>query len=158
MVADKEIREKRSITRRVFIDPSTPPTRSIIRLVLVFFISLLLVVSILFFAYLLSGLIFLAFLSIFFAYLIDPLVRVIRRPFKERNLEKLMPRSLAIILSYVLVFSVLGVGIAYLAPVVSEQAKELTKNVPEYAKSGQARLNDFNKRFRINDETQAKID
>jgi predicted PurR-regulated permease PerM len=157
-VADKEIREKRSITRRVFIDPSSPPTRSIVRLVLVFFISLLLVVSVLFLAYLLSGLIFLVFLSVFFAYLIDPLVRIIRRPFKERNLDKLMPRSLAILISYVMVFSVLGVGIGYLAPVVSEQAKELTKNVPDYVKSGQSRLNDFNKRFRINDETQAKID
>jgi predicted PurR-regulated permease PerM len=156
-VADKVIREKRSITRRIFIDPSSPPTRSIVRLVLVFFISLLLVVSVLFFAYLLSGLIFLVFLSIFFAYLVDPLVRAIRRPFKERNLEKLMPRSLAIIISYIVVFSVLGVGIAYLAPVVTEQAKELTQNIPNYLGSGQARINELNKRFRIPEETQKQI-
>jgi predicted PurR-regulated permease PerM len=156
-VADKETREKRSIARRVFLDPSSPPTRSIVRLVLVFFISLLLIVSVLFFAYLLSSLIFLVFLSIFFAYLIDPLVRLIRRPFKERNLEKLMPRSVAIIISYVMVFTVLGVGIAYLAPVVTEQAKDLTKNVPGYLDSGQSRLNELNRRFRVPEDTQKQI-
>ena len=156
-MADKETREKRSIARRVFLDPSSPPTRSIVRLVLVFFISLLLIVSVLFFAYLLSSLIFLVFLSIFFAYLIDPLVRLIRRPFKERNLEKLMPRSVAIIISYVMVFTVLGVGIAYLAPVVTEQAKDLTKNVPGYLDSGQSRLNELNRRFRVPEDTQKQI-
>jgi predicted PurR-regulated permease PerM len=156
-VTDKITREKRSITRRVFIDPSSPPTRSIVRAVLVFFISMLLVLGVAFFAYKLSGLIFLVFLSIFFAYLIDPLVRTIRRPFKERNLDKLMPRSLAIVISYVIVFSILGFGIANLAPVVSQQAKELTQNLPDYAKSGQSRLNDLSRRFRINEETQKQI-
>ncbi len=96
-------------------------------------------------------------LSIFFAYLIDPLVRVIRRPFKERNIDKIMPRSLAILIAYVFVFTVLGVGIAYLAPVVTEQAKELTKNVPNYLSSGQSRLNELNKRLRITEDTQKQI-
>jgi predicted PurR-regulated permease PerM len=156
-VADKETREKRSITRRVFLDSSSPPTRSVIRFWLFFFVLLVGFLGVLYFAYLLSGLIFLVFLSIFFAYLIDPLVRVIRRPFKERNLEKLMPRSLAIIISYVLVFTVLGVGIAYLAPVVTEQAKDLTKNVPGYLDSGQSRLNELNQRFRVPEDTQKQI-
>jgi predicted PurR-regulated permease PerM len=156
-VADKEIREKRSTARRVFLDPSSPPTRSVIRLVLVFLISLLLFAGILFLAYQLSGLIFLVFLSIFFGYLIDPLVRAIRQPFKERNLEKLMPRSLAILISYIIVFTILGAGIAYLAPLVSEQAKDLTKNIPDYLKSGQSGFNDLNRRLRIPEETQKQI-
>ncbi|HEY0458145.1 MAG TPA: AI-2E family transporter [Pyrinomonadaceae bacterium] len=156
-MADKEIREKRSTARRVFLDPSSPPTRSVIRLVLVFLISLLLFAGILFLAYQLSGLIFLVFLSIFFGYLIDPLVRAIRQPFKERNLEKLMPRSLAILISYIIVFTILGAGIAYLAPLVSEQAKDLTKNIPDYLKSGQSGFNDLNRRLRIPEETQKQI-
>ena len=156
-MTDKITREKRSITRRVFIDPSSPPTRSIVRAVLVFFISMLLVLGVAFLSYRLSGLIFLVFLSVFFAYLIDPLVRAIRRPFKERNLDKLMPRSVAIVIAYVVVFSILGFGIANLAPVVSQQAKELTQNLPEYVKSGQSRLNDFSRRFRITEETQKQI-
>jgi len=156
-VADKETREKRTTARRVFLDPSSPPTRSVIRVVLILFLLLLLFAGVIVAAYLLSSLIFLVFLSIFFSYLIDPLVRLIRRPFKERNLEKIMPRSLAILISYIIVFTILGVGIAYLAPIVSEQAKELTKNVPSYLSSGQSRLNELNKRFRIPEETQKQI-
>lgn len=156
-MADKETREKRTTARRVFLDSSSPPTGSVIRFWLFFFILLIVFLGVLYFAYLLSSLIFLVFLSVFFAYLIDPLVRVIRRPFKERNLEKIMPRSLAILISYIIVFTILGFGIAYLAPVVSEQAKELTKNVPGYLSSGQSRLNELNKRFRIPEETQKQI-
>ena len=156
-MADKETREKRTTARRVFLDPSSPPTRSVIRVVLILFLLLLLFAGVIVAAYLLSSLIFLVFLSIFFSYLIDPLVRLIRRPFKERNLEKIMPRSLAILISYIIVFTILGVGIAYLAPIVSEQAKELTKNVPSYLSSGQSRLNELNKRFRIPEETQKQI-
>jgi predicted PurR-regulated permease PerM len=157
-VADKEAREKRLTARRVFLDASTPSNWAVVRVVLIAF-TVWYVAS--FFQNILSSLKYLFFLivlSIFFAYLIDPLVRAVRRPFKERNLEKLMPRSLAIIISYVIVFSVLGVGIAYLAPIVSEQGKELAKNAPSYVSAGQARLNDLNKRLRLSDETQKKID
>ena len=156
-MANKEVREKRTTARRIFIDPSSPQISSIVRFWLICFILLILFLGLLFFTYQLSSLIFLVFLSIFFAYLIDPLVRFIRRPFKERNLEKLMPRSLAIIISYIIVFTILGIGIANLAPIVSFQAKELTKNVPTYLSSGQSQLHDLNKRFRIPDETQKQI-
>ena len=157
-MADKDAREKRSITRRIFLDPATPPTRSIIRFWLFFFVLLLAFLGVLYFIFLLQGLIFLVFLSVFFAYLIDPLVRAVRRPFKERNLEKLMPRPLAIVIAYVVVFTVLSVGIAYLAPLVSEQAKDLTRNGPDYVKSAQSRLNELNRRFRLSEDTQKKID
>jgi predicted PurR-regulated permease PerM len=156
-VADKKIREKRLTARRVFLDPSTPSNWTVVRVVLLTFVVWYFAS---FFATLLSSLSYLFFLivlSIFFAYLIDPLVKLIRRPFKERNLSKLMPRSLAIVIAYILVFAVLGIGIASLAPIVSGQAKELTKNVPGYLNSGQARLNDLNQRFRIPEETQKQI-
>ena len=39
-----------------------------------------------------------------------------------RNLDKLMPRSLAIGLAYLIVFAVVGVAISYLAPRVANQA------------------------------------
>jgi len=68
-----------------------------------------------------------------------------------------MPRSMAIVIAYVFVFSVLGIGISSLAPIVTVQAKELAKNVPGYLNSGQSRLNDLNQRFRIPEETQKQI-
>jgi predicted PurR-regulated permease PerM len=156
-VADKKTREKRLTARRVFLDPSTPTSWTVVRVVLLTFIIWYFAS---FFAALLASLSYLFFLivlSIFFAYLIDPLVKLIRRPFKERNIERIMPRSLAIVIAYIFVFSILGVGIASLAPVVTEQAKELTKNVPTYLSSGQGRLNDLNRRFQIPEETQKQI-
>ncbi len=156
-MADKQIREKRLTARRVFLDPSTPSNWTVVRVVLLTFIVWF---CSSFFATLLSSLSYLFFLiilSIFFAYLIDPLVKLIRRPFKERHIEKLMPRPLAILIAYIVVFTILGIGIASLAPVVSEQAKELTKNVPGYLNSGQARLKDLNQRFRVPEETQKQI-
>jgi len=64
----------------------------------------------------LASLFFLVVLSIFFAYLIDPLVRFIRRPFKARGIDRFMPRSLAIVISYLIVFSIVGFAIANIAP------------------------------------------
>jgi len=55
-------------------------------------------------------------LAIFFAYLINPLVELIRKPFAG-SYPRLMPRSLAIGLSFLLVFSVLAIGIYYLVSV-----------------------------------------
>ncbi len=159
-MAEKNIREKRTTVRRVFLDPSTPSSWTVVRVVLVAFF----VWYIADFAQnLLSSLkylFFLLILSIFFAYLIDPLVRAIRRPFKERNREKIMPRSVAILIAYVLVFTIVGLAIANFEPKVVDQAKEFVVNLPGYAASFQDSVKEFNTRFdnvRIPDELQAKI-
>jgi predicted PurR-regulated permease PerM len=105
-------------------------------------------------------LIFLVILSIFFAYLLNPLVSLIRRPFKNRHLEKLMPRSVAIVLAYLIVFITLGVSISYLAPRVAEQARQLTNNVPYYTASIQTWVKGMNNRFeryKLPDEIQDEI-
>ena len=159
-MADKITREKRTTARRVFLDPSTPSSWTVARVVFVAFIVWYIAN---FFQNILSSLknlFFLIILSIFFAYLIDPLVRLIRRPFKERNLEKLMPRPLAIVITYILVFTILGVAIASFAPKAIEQAKEFAINLPGYAASFQERTKEMNTGFdklRIPEEFQAKI-
>jgi len=107
-----------------------------------------------------ASLFFLVVLSVFFAYLIDPLVRLIRRPFKDRGIEKWMPRSFAIVLAYLFVFTVLGIAIANIAPRVVDQAKEFGANIPAYGQSLRARGNELNQRFdrlRIPDEVQNEI-
>jgi predicted PurR-regulated permease PerM len=103
-------------------------------------------------------------LSIFFAYLIDPLVKFIRRPFKERNLEKIMPRWAAILIAYLFVFSIFGVAIANLAPRLTQQGADFAQNLPTYAKSIQEQISDLNHRFEqlnisqeIQDEINKKI-
>ncbi len=159
-MAEKEVRERKQTARRVFLDPSTPSSWSVARVVLIAFIvwngaDFLTdkVTS-------LSNLFFLLILSIFFAYLIDPLVKLIRRPFKERHLEKIMPRPLAIVIAYAVVFTVLGVAISNIAPKAANQARDFANNLPNYASNFQQRLNEFNRRFenyQIPPDIQEKI-
>ena len=128
-MAEKQVRERKQTARRVFLDPSSPSIISIVRVVI---ITLLLIAVFDFTKSILSSLTYLFFmivLAIFFAYIIEPLVKFIRLPFKERNLDKLMPRSLAIAVAYVFVFGILGLAIAYSAPLISGQAKEFAKNI-----------------------------
>lgn len=136
-MAEKNIRELKQTARRVFLDPSTPSTQSILRVVLVVFLGILLVGMFGAMLYWLKSLIFLVILSIFFAYLLNPLVSLLRTPFKTRHLERYMPRSLAIVLAYLVVFISLGIAISYLAPRITEQIRQLAGNVPAYTASVQ---------------------
>ncbi|HRI03996.1 MAG TPA: AI-2E family transporter [Pyrinomonadaceae bacterium] len=145
---------------RVVLDPSSPSLRSILRVVIVTLIILFVAGSVQTILSSIASLFFLVILSVFFAYLIDPLVRLIRRPFKDRGIEKWMPRSLAIVIAYLLVFTVLGIAIANIAPRVVDQAKEFGANIPSYGQSLRARANELNQRFdrlRIPDEVQNEI-
>ncbi len=108
----------------------------------------------------LSYLFFLLVLSVFFAYLIDPLVKLIRRPFKARKLESFMPRPFAIIIAYAVVFLVLGAGIWGIAPLASQQGREFGANLPAYASNVRQAMTDLNRRFdrmRISEDIQNRI-
>src|SRR5215211_2196363 len=97
--------EKSEAIQRVSLVSSSPSARSIVRVVVI--VLLLLAVKD-FIGLVLSSLTFLFFmivLAIFFAYLINPLVELIRKPF-QGSYTRLMPQSLAIGLSFLLVFSV----------------------------------------------------
>jgi predicted PurR-regulated permease PerM len=158
-VAEKETREKKQTARRVFLDPSTPSFLSIVRVVIITLVLIAVFDSVKKILGSLTYFFFIIILSIFFAYLIEPLVKLIRKPFKERGLEKIMPRSLAIAISYILVFGVLGIAIAYTAPLITAQAKALTEN-NALATSLQTQIKDLNRRLdrmRVSDEIQADI-
>lgn len=134
--------------KTVVLDPSTPSFPTIFRVVV---ITLLIIAVVNFLGNTLTSLknlIFLLILSVFFAYLLDPLIALIRRPFKARSLEKFMPRWAAIVIAYLIVFTVLGVGIANLAPRIGDQGAEFAKNFPEYATAAQEKFKSINERFR----------
>ncbi|HEY0049718.1 MAG TPA: AI-2E family transporter [Pyrinomonadaceae bacterium] len=159
-MAEKKVREMRLSARRVFLDPSTPPVLSIVRIVVI----TLLILAVADFAkgiiVSLTHLFFMVILAVFFAYLIEPLVKLIRQPFEERQRERFMPRPLAIAVAYILVFSILGIAIAWLAPLVNEQAKQLTANLPTYTSSIQSWVRDISTRFdryRIPEAIQTQI-
>ncbi|MCB1024859.1 MAG: AI-2E family transporter [Acidobacteria bacterium] len=150
----------RKTARRVFLDPSTPSFTSIARTVLITLLILFLAALTLGALYLLSFLILLIIVSIFVAYLFDPLVALIRGPFKARNIGHFMPRPLAIVISYVIVFGVLGIAIAYLAPMIGTQISQFAENLPNYAGFVQNWLDAVNTRYErlmISAEVQTQI-
>lgn len=135
-------------SRTVVLDPSTPSFPTIFRVVV---ITLIIIAAVNFLGNALSSLkhlIFLLILSVFFAYLLDPLIKLIRTPFKRRSLEKFMPRWAAIVIAYAVVFTVLGVGIGNLAPKIGDQGADFAKNFPEYATAAQEKFKALNDRFR----------
>ncbi|HEV7642614.1 MAG TPA: AI-2E family transporter [Pyrinomonadaceae bacterium] len=146
-MTEPEPQENNKIERRVFFDPSTPAVRSVGRVVIVTLVILQIAVLLGYLFYWLQNLILLVILSIFFAYLMDPLVKLIRQPFKQRNLEKWMPRWLAIIISYLTVFVVLLLAISYLAPLITQQFNEFAKNFPGYSEAIRGRLFELNERY-----------
>jgi len=153
-------RQARKNARRIFLDSSSPSIRSIVRVVLIVLLILFLAALVSVAFYLLSFLLFLIVLSIFFAYLLDPLVAVIRKPFEQRHLERLMPRPLAIVIAYLLVFSILGIAIANLLPLIATQIREFAENLPNYASLIENRITALNNRYEqlmISQDVQTQI-
>ena len=133
--------------QNITFDKSTPPIRSIVRVVLVTLLILAVAGFLTTLVSALTHLFFLIVLAVFFAYLISPLVETIRRPFENPSYDKYMPRAAAIGLAYLIVFLVLGIAITVLTPKLIEQGKQFSVNLPEYASSIQAKFNDLSKRY-----------
>ena len=145
---------------RVVLDPSSPTVRSIVRTTVVVLLFLFVGMQLEKLVGSLTYLFFLVVLAIFFAYLLSPLVNLIRKPFKDRAMERFMPRPLAIVIAYLLVLSAIGITVASIVPVASEQARELGRNLPAYGASIQRTFSDLNRRFdrlRIPEEMQARV-
>ncbi len=128
--------------------PAILPSSAVVRIVLITLLILYVAGLVTSLLSSLIHLIFLMVLSILFAYLIEPLVKLVQRPFESGNKSKYMPKSLAIALAYLIVFSVLGIGIALIAPLAVEQGKEFATNLPGYVTTLQGRVNSVNSRYR----------
>lgn len=146
--------------RTILLDPSWPSLTSVFRVVVLAMVLIFAGVYLRDILTALSYFFFLLVIAVFIAYLLAPLVNLIRRPFAGKRFDRLMPRPLAILLAYTLVFTALTVGVVSLAPQVAEQGKEFGNNLPAYASSIRRSFNDMNRRFdrlRIPEEVQAKI-
>lgn len=145
---------------RVVLDPSSPPVRSVVRTTVIVLLFLFVGVQLEKFVGALTYLFFLLVLSVFFAYLLYPLVNLLRKPFVERSRERWMPRPLAIVIAYLIVFSAIGVTVASIAPGAAEQGRELGRSLPAYGASIQRTYNDLSRRFdrlRIPEEMQTRV-
>lgn len=105
----------------------------------IFLLAGLLIVSWL--LYEIRTLLLLLILSIFFCYLIAPIVHVVEQPLYIGNRELRLPRTIALVLVYVLIGTALFVGFRLIWPPMSEQISELAKNMPKYAESAKNTTN-----------------
>ena len=124
-------KEAAATAAKAAVEAYGPPTRVILRVVFI----LLLVGALLWMLFKLTGILLLLVLSIFFAYLVSPLVVFLRRPrtFGERTIG--MPKIVAISLAYLLIFAVVVVAIYAVLPSLSNQYPEFATTARDYWKS-----------------------
>jgi len=91
--------------------------------------------------YQLSTVLLLLIVAIFFCYLVAPLVRLAEQPVYFRGRELKLPRSLAIVLVYLVIGLLLVLVTQLLSPLVSDQFELLKSQWPVYQKSA---TNTFN--------------
>lgn len=105
-----------------------PQSRAVLRVILI----VLAVAVVLWIVIKLTGVILLLILSIFFAYLVYPLVEFLRRPVRLGKREFSIPRTPAIALAYLLIVAVVVIGIYFLAPQLGNQFPEFTEQARSY--------------------------
>ncbi|MDQ2920599.1 MAG: AI-2E family transporter [Acidobacteriota bacterium] len=127
---------------RVATEASWSQTRVVLRIIII----ILIVAMTLWVVIKLTGVILLLVLSIFFAYLVSPLVEFLRRPIKISGRERAMPRVLAISLAYLIIVGAVVAAIYVLLPSLGNQFPEFAQQARGYWKSLGAstqRLNDY---------------
>lgn len=92
----------------------------------------------------LTGVLLMIVLAVFFAYLISPLVEMVRRPFKLRGQERTLPRYAAIGLVYLVLFGSLALTTWLLLPRIGSQLAEFARQAPVYLTSARARAESLN--------------
>src|SRR5438445_13102762 len=123
-------------------------TRAVLRILLL----LLAVAALLWVVYRLLTVILLVVISIFFAYLVAPLVDLVQRPIRFGSRERMMPRGLAIAIVYVALFFGIGAMIYFLAPQLAAQFPEVREQAVEYYRTisnSSQRLNQYFMQLRM---------
>ena len=86
-------------------------------------------------------LILLLVLSVFFAYLIAPIVTLFESPLYIARRELKLPRSAAILLVYMMVGAMLYISLQFLIPQLWDQISQLATNLPSYMASASSSIN-----------------
>ena len=105
------------------------PTRVILRVIFV----ILAVIAVLWIISKLTGIILLLILSIFFAYLVAPLVEFLRRPRHFGNRVVAIPKALAILLAYFILSASVVVAVYAILPSLGNQFPEFATQAKTYS-------------------------
>lgn len=119
-------------------------TRAVLRILLI----LLAFVGLLWVIYRLTGVLLLIVLSIFFSYLVAPLVDLVQRPMYIGGRARVMPRGLAIIIVYIVLFTGIGLAIYFLIPQLSAQFPEFKQQATAYFQKVRSSTESLNQYFR----------
>jgi predicted PurR-regulated permease PerM len=144
----KEAKQVAETAAVAVAEASWPQTRAVLRIIFI----ILAVFAMLWILRAITGVILLIVLSVFFAYLIAPLVEFAHRPFKVRGREHLVPRVVAIAIVYLVLFGSLGIVLYFLLPQIGTQITDFAKQAPAYFTSARARtegLKEFYARYQI---------
>jgi predicted PurR-regulated permease PerM len=143
-LSKKETNEAATTAARTAAEVVGPPSRVILRVIFI----ILSVAVVLWVVVKLTGVILLLVLSIFFAYLVSPLVDFLRRPRQIAQREIAIPRTLAIVLSYVIILVALVVAVTVVLPSLGNQFPEFATQARGYWKTIGERSQELNEYFR----------
>jgi predicted PurR-regulated permease PerM len=138
----EEIKDVARTAANVAVEATWPQNRVILRviiIVLVVAITLWIVVK-------LTGLILLLIFSVFFAYLVSPLVDFLRRPIVISGRSRVMPRVMAISLAYVILIGAIVIAVYLLVPSLGSEFPQFAQQARGYWKDVGAstqRLNQY---------------
>jgi predicted PurR-regulated permease PerM len=127
-VKKEETKEVAQTAAKAAVEASWPQTRVILRVILI----VLIVALALWVLVKLTGVILLLILSIFFAYFVSPLVEILSRPVHIAARHVAIPRTLAIVLSYLIIIAAIIAGIYLVAPSLGSQFPEFTEQARIY--------------------------
>ena len=117
---------------RTAVEISGPPNRVVFRIAVIVVAVLLGAIAIWWVISRLTGIILLLVLSIFFAYLVAPLVEFLRRPRTLGSRTVAMPRALAILIAYLSIAVVVVVAVYAVLPSLTNQYPEFANQAKEY--------------------------
>lgn len=140
----KETNEAATTAARTAAEVVGPPTRVILRVIFI----ILSVAVVLWVVVKLTGVILLLVLSIFFAYLVSPLVDFLRRPREIAQRTIAIPRTLAIALSYVIILVAIILAITVVLPGLGNQFPGFAEQAKGYWKTLGERSQELNEYFR----------
>jgi predicted PurR-regulated permease PerM len=119
-------------------------TRAILRILMI----LLAFFALLWVIYRLTGVLLLIVLSIFFSYLVAPLVDLVQRPINIGGRVRVIPRGLAIVIVYIVLFTGIGLVIYLLIPQLSAQFPEFRQQAVVYFQKIRSSTESLNQYFR----------
>ncbi|HEV2836973.1 MAG TPA: AI-2E family transporter [Pyrinomonadaceae bacterium] len=132
-------KEAAATAAKAAVEAYGPPTRVILRVIFI----LILVIALLWMISKITGIILLLVLSIFFAYLVSPLVEFLRRPRRIGERTVAMPKVAAIALAYLIILAAVVLAVFIVLPSLSSQFPEFANQAKVYWKSFGERTQQF---------------